>query len=65
MDQFGFDFRDPRFTFGDWLLSLQLFTFENLYGLDADKLETHGGDSLEVSATGFTWAGAQEKAKQR
>ena len=50
MDQFGFDFRDPRFTFGDWSLSMQLFTFENLYGLDTDKLESRSGDTLEVSA---------------
>src|SRR5690242_10715851 len=63
MDQFGFDFCDPRFAFGDWSLSLQLFTFENLYGLDADKLETRSSDGLEVSAAGLTWAGAQEKAK--
>ena len=63
MDQFGFDFRDPRFAFGDWSLSLQLFTFENLYGLDADKLEIRGGDALEVSATGLTWAGAQVKSE--
>jgi hypothetical protein len=63
MDQFGFDFRDPRFAVGEWTLSLQLFTFENIYGLDAARLtKSADGAGLEVNATGLTWAGAQEAA---
>ena len=64
MDQFGFDFRDPRVRLGDWTLSLQLFTFENIYGLDATRLRTSGDDSrVEAEALGLTWAGAQETAE--
>ncbi|MEQ1769250.1 MAG: hypothetical protein ABL879_05365 [Devosia sp.] len=62
MHQFGFDFRDPRFSFGDWTLSLQLFTFENLYGIDAGKVSSMGKDTLEINAAGLTWAGAQENS---
>ncbi len=64
MDQFGFDFGDPRIRLGDWTLSLQLFTFENVYGLDAARLRTSGDDErVETEALGLTWAGAQEKAE--
>src|SRR5690606_2504891 len=64
MDQFGFDFRDPRISLGDWTLSLQLFTFENIYGLDAAQMRTSGDDRrIEAQALGLTWAGAQERAQ--
>ncbi|MGD9498616.1 MAG: hypothetical protein AB7Y46_20145 [Armatimonadota bacterium] len=58
MQQFSFDFGDPRYAVNGWRVGLQVITFENTYGLDPDK--TLLRDDSIVSS-GLRWAGGQER----
>ena len=54
------------FEIGGWRLSLQVTTFENTYGLDAERtVVRRDGDGWVVDAEGLTWAGGQMKADGR
>src|SRR4030043_890055 len=60
MHQFSFDFGDPTFDLGGWRVALQVVTFENIYGLDPERMEVSGdGDRWAVEASGLTSAGGQ------
>lgn len=63
MHNLSFDPRDPDFSFGPYKFSLQISTFENIYGIDP---QTHSvtitEGQFELVAAGLTWAGGQEKA---
>ena len=62
MQHVNFHLPDPVFDFGGWLVSVQVITFENLYGLDPALItreETATG--WRVHASGLTWGGGQER----
>src|SRR5579862_6566030 len=61
--KFSFDFAEPGVVFGDHRFSFLVFSEENIYSLDrAHMLASANGDSLQLTADGFVWAGGQEKA---
>src|SRR5262245_36603811 len=61
--KFSFDFPEPAVFFGGHRFSFLVFTEENTYALDRDLMKaTGGGRSLTLTASGFTWAGGQQKA---
>ncbi len=61
--KFSFDFPEPAVAFGEHRFSFLLFTEENTYALDASQMRSTGTpDALEMTCTGVTWAGGQEKA---
>jgi hypothetical protein len=61
--KFSFDFPEPGVSFGGHRFSFLLFTEENTYSLDRALMRATGtDDALELTCTGLTWAGGQEKA---
>jgi hypothetical protein len=61
--KFSFDFPEPSVEFAGYRFGFLVFTRENAYALDASGLTavvTEAG--LALTATGFTWAGGQERA---
>ena len=61
--KFSFDSPEPGVVFGDHRFSFLIFSEENIYSLDrAHMVATGTGDSLQLVADGFIWAGGQEKA---
>ena len=61
MQQFSFDFHDPVFEIEGWRLSIQVVSFENIYGVPpADIVRDGVHDS--VRADHLTWAGGQRTA---
>ncbi len=64
--KFSFDFPEPAVAFGGHRFSFLVFTAENTYALDASLMHAGGSDdALELTCTGLTWAGGQEKAPGR
>src|SRR5215831_17533107 len=62
--KFSFDFPEPVVSFGEHRFGFLVFTAENTYALDRDQLKVSlNGDSLHLIASGFTWAGGQQRAK--
>jgi hypothetical protein len=62
-EKFSYDFPEPSVAFENLLLSFRLYTFENTYALDRDRMTVEqipGG--IEIRCAGFVWAGGQEKA---
>jgi hypothetical protein len=63
MQDLSYDPHDPVFHFNGLRFSVQIFTFENVYGLDPDLCGVAGdADDFALSCRGLTWAGGQEKA---
>lgn len=63
-DKFSFDFPEPSVPFAGLRFGFLVFTRENAYGMDASAMRADlDGDTLTVNASGFVWAGGQEKAK--
>ncbi len=61
--KFSYDNPEPGVVFGDHRFSVLVFTDENCYSLDQSLMRATGGaDALELTCTGLTWAGGQEKA---
>jgi hypothetical protein len=61
--KFSFNFPEPSVVFNGMEFSYRLYTFENAYGLDRERMTvTPQGDGLLVECSGFVWAGGQEKA---
>jgi hypothetical protein len=61
--KFSFDFPEPGVVFGDHRFSFLIFTEENTYSLDRSRMVARvDGDSLQLTADGFIWAGGQERA---
>lgn len=61
MQDLSYDARDPRFTFRDLTFSIQIFTYENLYGLCADACTTTTDtEQFTLDCNQLTWAGGQE-----
>lgn len=61
--KFSFNFPEPSVRFEDLLISFRIYTFENTYGLDINRMtaEEKAG-ALEVNCSRFVWAGNQEHA---
>jgi len=63
MQDLSYDNRDPIFEFGALRLSVQVFTFENVYGLDPERCEVQAGeDGFTLACGGLTWAAGRERA---
>ena len=61
--KFSFDFPEPSVSFGGLLLGFRVFTFENCYGLDRERMAvTATADGVHLLCTGLVWAGGQQKA---
>lgn len=64
--KFSFDFPEPSVEFQNLRFGFLVFSRENAYALDAHEMTTAArGGGLELTATGFTWAGGQERATGR
>lgn len=60
--KFSFDFPEPAVFFGGHRFSFLVFTEENTYALDRALMKATGDEnSLTLIASGFTWAGGQQK----
>ena len=61
MQDLSFDAHDLLFHFNALSFSVQVFTFENVYGLDKEACTiAEDGDAYTVSCQRLTWAGGQE-----
>src|SRR5215468_998923 len=61
--KFSFDFPEPVVSFGEHRFGFLVFTAENTYAPDRDKLRaTVNGDTMQITCSGFVWAGGQERA---
>ncbi len=61
--KFSFDFPEPSVVFNKLIIGFRLYTFENTYGLDQEKMKvTPEGDGLRLECTGLVYAGNQLKA---
>jgi len=59
----SFDTRDPVFSFGPWLLSFQVITLENTYGLTLERTTvTREGNAWRLICGELSWAGQQRRA---
>ncbi len=65
-NKFSFDSPEPSVAFAGYRFGFLVFTRENVYGLDSDKMSVEGGDdALTLTASGFVWAGGQERTPGR
>ncbi len=64
MQELSFDPRDPVIEFDGWRFSLQIVTFENLYGIASPAIE-RTGDGLTATASRLAWAGGQRETDGR
>lgn len=66
MHDLSFDPRDPRYSFAGWTFSVEIFTYENRYGLRPDAcVSTGDAQRFALECQGLTWAGGQEQAPGR
>lgn len=64
MQDLSYDNRDPSFEFAGLRFSVQVFTFENVYGLDPLRCEVRSDEhGFSLTCGGLTWAGGQERAE--
>jgi len=64
MHQLSYDFKNALFEVGSFEVSLQVHTFENVYGLDPNTVTyQREGNRSVFSAERLTWAGGQETAE--
>ena len=62
--KFSFDFPEPMVAFGEHRFGFLVFTAENTYGLDREKMHVEvDGDTMRLTCSGFVWAGGQEHAR--
>jgi hypothetical protein len=63
LQKFSFNFPEPSVAFNHLLIGFRLYTFENTYGLDQDKITiTPQSDGLLFECSGLVYAGGQLKA---
>lgn len=66
MHNLSYDFGDPFFETGELRVALRVWTLENVYGLDADKVRVHPtANGWLLEATGLMAAGGQLRAQAR
>lgn len=64
MQDLSFDFGDQIFEFNGLHFGIQVFTFENVYGLDQSQVAiTQDGLRFTVVCNGLSWAGGQERVE--
>jgi hypothetical protein len=62
--KFSFDFPEPSVEFDNVRLGFLVFSRENAYGVDGDRMTVEGtADELTLTASGLVWAGGQERAQ--
>jgi Domain of unknown function (DUF6259) len=62
--KFSFDFPEPSVEVGGIRLGFLVFSRENAYGLDRERMTVEGtADELTLTASGLVWAGGQERAQ--
>jgi hypothetical protein len=62
--KFSFDFPEPVVAFGEHRFGFLVFTAENAYALDRERLRVEtNGDTMTIKADGLVWAGGQERAR--
>jgi hypothetical protein len=62
--KFSFDFPEPVVAFGEHRFGFLVFTAENTYGLDREKMRVSvDGDTMHINCDGLVWAGGQERVK--
>lgn len=63
MQDLSYPIGSPIFIVDNLTFSVQIFTFENVYALNADRCVVTEADGMtRIEASGLTWAGAQEQA---
>ncbi|MGE5614301.1 MAG: DUF6259 domain-containing protein [Bacillota bacterium] len=63
MQDLSYNFRNAVFDIGFLEFEIQVFTFENIYGLNQEKCTIERKGSIyEILCDGLIWAGGQEKA---
>ncbi len=63
MQDLSYDPKDPLFEWHGYRFAVQLFTFENVYGLHPQLCsETLDTDTYTLTCNGLRWAGGQEAA---
>ncbi|MEP7348310.1 MAG: twin-arginine translocation signal domain-containing protein, partial [Gemmatimonadaceae bacterium] len=61
--KFSFDFPEPSVEFGGYRFSAVLFTRENAYSLDRERLKVETTpNGLRLTSDGLMWGGGQERA---
>ncbi len=61
--KFSFDFPEPSVEFEKLLFSFRLYTFENTYALDRERMSVEARvNGLDVHCSGLVWAGNQMRA---
>jgi len=61
--KFSFDFPEPSVEIAGLRFGFLVFSRENAYGLDADRMTVETvTDGLVLTASGLVWAGGQERA---
>jgi hypothetical protein len=64
--KFSFDFPEPSVEFGGYRFSALLFTRENAYGMDRERMKAETTpNGLRVTCDRLVWAGGQERATGR
>ena len=62
MMDLSFNFGDKYHRFDGYLFSFRIFTLDNVYGVDVDKVElAYDGSFLKLSANRFFYAGGRKK----
>jgi hypothetical protein len=62
--KFSFDFPEPSVSFGGHRFGFLVFTAENAFGLDREKMRVEvAGDTMTLTCGGFVWAGGQERGR--
>jgi hypothetical protein len=60
--KFSYDFPEPSVEFEGLRFGFRVYTYENAYGLDREKMTVaEKGGALEVRCPQLVWAGGQEK----
>jgi hypothetical protein len=61
LHELSYDFGDVLFDFNELKFGIQVFTFENVYGLEKSKCRVESGtESFSANCGSLTWAGGQE-----
>ena len=65
--KFSFDFPEPSVRFGGYRIGVLVFTDENTYGLDRERMRVEGPTSgaIKITCDRLVWAGGQATAPGR
>jgi hypothetical protein len=61
--KFSYDFPEPSVEFAGLQFGFRVFTFENVYGLDAERIRVRPvANGIEIECSQFVWAGGQQQS---